>query len=74
MMKKFQYTQAIAIFVALTFSGLLMILIPYRIEINHPDTAIALQNSLPLIGSAMLAAGLVFFLLEMNRLGRLMNR
>ena len=73
MMNKFQFTQAMAIFVTLTVSGLLMILMPYRIELTQPDIAIALQNSLPLIGSAMLSAGLIFFLLEVTRLGRQMS-
>jgi hypothetical protein len=67
-MNKNQFFQASAIFVVLTIAGLLMILVPYQIELDQPETVIALQNSLPLIGSAMLAAGLAFFLLEMTRL------
>jgi drug/metabolite transporter (DMT)-like permease len=69
-MNKNQFVQASAIFVVLTIAGLLMILVPYQIELDQPETVIALQNSLPLIGSAMMAAGLAFFLLEMTRLDR----
>ena len=47
-----------------------MILVPHRIELAQPATEAALQNSLPLIGSAMIGSGLVFFLLEMTRLER----
>jgi uncharacterized protein YjeT (DUF2065 family) len=65
-----QLAQAISIFVIFTISGLLMILVPYRVDLVHAGTVEILQNSLPLIGSAMMGAGLVFFLLEMTRLER----
>ena len=67
-MNKKQMTQTTSIFAALVISGLLMILLPYRIDLVQPGAAEALQNSLPLVGSAMLGAGLVFFLLEMTRM------
>ena len=66
-MDKKQLTQTISIFGVLTAVGIMMILVPYRIELSHPETALALQNSLPLVGSALLGAGIVFFLLEMTR-------
>jgi hypothetical protein len=69
-MNKKQMTQTTSIFAAFLISGLLMILLPYRIDLAQPGTAEALQNSLPLVGSAMLGAGLVFFLLEMARMER----
>jgi hypothetical protein len=47
-----------------------MILVPYRIDLAQPAATAALQNSLPLIGSAMMGAGMVFFLLEMTRMER----
>jgi hypothetical protein len=65
-----QLTQTISIFATLTVIGILMIVAPYRIEVLEPEMLTALQNSLPLVGSAMLGAGLVFFLLEMTRMGR----
>ena len=69
-MNKKQVTQAITIFVLFTIVGLLMILVPYRIDLAQPATEAALQNSLPLIGSALMGAGIVFFLIEMTRLDR----
>ncbi len=69
-MNKKQLTQAIIIFVVFLIVGLLMVLVPYQIDLDQSATETALQNSLPLIGSAMLASGLVFFLLEMTRLDR----
>lgn len=65
-----QLTQAIIIFVVFLIVGLLMILLPYQIDLNQSATEAALQNTLPLIGGAMLTSGLVFFLLEMTRLDR----
>ena len=65
-----QLTQAIIIFVVFLIVGLLMILLPYQVDLGQPETKAALQNSLPLIGTAMLSSGLVFFLLEMTRLER----
>lgn len=69
-MNKKQLVQAISIFVVFTISGLLMILVPYQVDLGQAVLEAALQSSLPLIGSAMLGAGLVFFLLEMTRLER----
>jgi uncharacterized protein YjeT (DUF2065 family) len=69
-MSKKQMTQAVSIFVIFTIVGLLMILVPYRIDLAQTATEAALQNSLPLIGSALVGAGMVFFLLEMTRMER----
>ena len=69
-MNKKQMTQTVSIFVIFTIVGLLMILVPYRIDLAQSMTESALQNSLPLIGSALMGAGIVFFLLEMTRLER----
>ena len=69
-MNKKQMSQTIGIFATFVITGLLMILVPYRIDLTQPATETALQNSLPLIGSAMIGAGIVFFLLEMTRLDR----
>lgn len=69
-MNKKQLVQAISIFVVFTISGLLMILVPSQVDLGQAVLEAALQSSLPLIGSAMLGAGLVFFLLEMTRLER----
>jgi hypothetical protein len=69
-MNKKQMSQIISIFAAFMVTGLLMILVPYRIDLAQPATTAALQNSLPLIGSAMMGAGMVFFLLEMTRMER----
>lgn len=69
-MNKKQMSQIISIFAAFMVTGLLMILVPHRIDLAQPATTAALQNSLPLIGSAMLGAGMVFFLLEMTRMER----
>jgi len=69
-MNKKQLTQAIIIFAVFLIVGLLMILVPNQIDLDQSATETALQSTLPLIGSAMLASGLVFFLLEMTRLDR----
>jgi len=69
-MNKKQMTQTVSIFATFVITGLLMILVPHRIELVQPATEAALQNSLPLIGSAMMGAGIVFFLFEMTRLER----
>ena len=69
-MNKKQLVQTISIFVVFTISGLLMILVPYQVDLNQAVLEATLQSSLPPIGSAMIAAGLVFFLLEMTRLDR----
>ena len=69
-MDKKQMTRAVSIFVIFMIVGLLMILVPYHFDLVQPATEAALQNSLPLIGSAMMGAGIVFFLLEMTRLER----
>ena len=69
-MNKKQMSKTVSIFVIFTIVGLLMILVPYRIDLPQPATEAALQNSLPLIGSALMGAGMVFFLLEMTRMER----
>lgn len=69
-MSKKPLIQAIIIFAVFLIVGLLMILVPYQIDLGQSATETALQSTLPLIGSAMLASGLVFFLLEMTRLDR----
>jgi len=63
-------TQAIAIFVVLLIVGLLMILLPYQVDLGQAEVETALRDSLPLVGTALLSAGVVFFLLEMTRLER----
>ena len=65
-----QLVQTISIFVVFTISGLLMILVPYQVDLDQAVLEAALQSSLPLIGSAMIGAGMVFFLLEMTRMER----
>ncbi len=65
-----QLTQATIIFVIFLIVGLLMILLPYQVDLGQAETGAALRNSLPLIGAALLSSGLVFFLLEMTRLDR----
>jgi hypothetical protein len=69
-MNKKQLVQTISIFVVFTISGLLMILVPYQVDLDQAVLEAALQSSLPLVGGAMLGAGLVFFLLEMTRMER----
>ena len=69
-MKKHQLIQIISIFAALLISGVLMILLPFRIVLDQPEVETILQESLPQVGSALLGAGLVFFLLEMTQLQR----
>ena len=68
-----QLTQAITIFVVLLIVGILMIVLPYNIDLDQSDLKTSLQVTLPLIGTAMLGSGLTFFLLEMNRLDREVN-
>jgi drug/metabolite transporter (DMT)-like permease len=63
-------TQIITIFIVLLVFGLLMILLPYQLNISQPEVELALQNSLPLVGTAIFGAGLTFFLIEMLRLDR----
>ena len=58
-------TQVITIFAVLLIVGLLMITLPFQVDLGQPETEIALQNSLPLIGAAIFCAGLTFFLIEM---------
>ena len=65
-----QLTQATIIFVIFLIVGLLMILLPYQVDLGQAETGAALRNSLPLIGTALMSSGLVFFLLEMTRLDR----
>ena len=69
-MNRKQLTQATIIFVIFLIVGLLMILLPYQVDLGQAETEAALQNSLPLIGTALMSSGLVFFLLEMTRLDR----
>jgi hypothetical protein len=65
-----QLTQTITIFVMLLIVGLLMILLPYQMDLGQAEVETALQNSLPLVGAAIFGAGLTFFLIEMVRLDR----
>lgn len=65
-----QLTQTITIFTVLLLVGLLMIILPYQIDLDQQEVETALQNSLPLIGAAVFGAGLTFFLIEMVRLDR----
>ena len=65
-----QLPRTITIFVALLIVGLLMILLPYQVNLDQPEIESALQNSLPFIGTALLSSGVLFFLLEMTRLDR----
>ena len=72
-MKSKQLTQAITIFVAFLIVGIMMIVLPYNIDLDQSDLQTSLQVTLPLIGAAMLASGLTVFLLEMTRLDREKN-
>ena len=72
-MKSKQLTQAITIFVAFLIVGIVMIVLPYNIDLDQSDLKTSLQVTLPLIGTAMLGSGLTFFLLEMTRLDRQKN-
>jgi drug/metabolite transporter (DMT)-like permease len=63
-------TQVITIFIVLLIVGLLMILLPYQLDLGQAEVETALQNSLPLVGAAILSAGLTFFLIEVVRLDR----
>jgi len=65
-----QLIRAVAIFTVLLIVGLLMILLPYQVDLGQAEVEAALRNSLPLIGTALLSAGVIFFLLEMTRLER----
>ena len=69
-MKSKQLTQAITIFVAFLIVGIVMIVLPYNIDLDQSDLKTSLQVTLPLIGTAMIGSGLTFFLLEMTRLDR----
>ena len=69
-MKSKQLTQAITIFVAFLIVGIIMIVLPYNIDLAQSDLKTSLQVTLPLIGTAIFASGLTFFLLEMTRLER----
>ncbi|MGW8145212.1 MAG: hypothetical protein ACWGN2_12535 [Anaerolineales bacterium] len=63
-------TQIITIFVVLLIVGLLMIILPYRLDLGQVEVETALQNSLPLVGAAIFGAGMTFFLIEMVRQDR----
>ena len=65
-----QLTQAITIFVVFLIVGILMIVLPYNIDLDQSNLKTSLQITLPLIGVAMISSGLTFFLLEMTRLDR----
>ena len=60
-------TQVISIFIVLLIVGLLMILLPYQLDLGQAEVETALQNSLPLVGAAIFGAGLTFFLIEIVR-------
>jgi drug/metabolite transporter (DMT)-like permease len=66
-MKSKELTQVTTIFVVLLLVGLLMIILPYRLDLGQVEVETALQNSLPLVGAAIFGAGLTFFLIEMVR-------
>jgi hypothetical protein len=63
-------SQVITIFVVLLIVGLLMIILPYQLDLGQTEVETALRNSLPLVGGAILGAGLTFFLIEIVRLDR----
>ena len=63
-------TQTVTIFIVLLIVGLLMILLPYQVDLGQAEIEAALQNSLPLVGAAIFGAGLTFFLIELVRLDR----
>jgi drug/metabolite transporter (DMT)-like permease len=69
-MNKTQLSQSITIFVALLIVGILMILLPYNIELDQSTLESSLQVTLPLIGTALISSGLTFFLIEMVRMDR----
>ncbi len=69
-MNKKQLSQSITIFVALLIVGILMIVLPYNIDLDQSTLEISLQVTLPLIGTALISSGLTFFLIEMVRMDR----
>ncbi len=69
-MYKKQLSQSITIFVALLIVGILMIVLPYNIDLDQSTLEISLQVTLPLIGTALISSGLTFFLIEMVRMDR----
>ena len=69
-MNKTQLTQTITILVALLIVGILMIVLPYNLNLGQTEIVDSLQLTLPLIGAAVISAGLTFFLVEMVRLDR----
>ena len=69
-MNKTQLSQSITIFVALLIVGILMIVLPYNIDLDQSTLEISLQVTLPLIGTALISSGLTFFLIEMVRMDR----
>jgi len=69
-MNKKQLTQTITIFVATLIAGILMVVLPYTLDLGQAEMADSLQSTLPLIGAAIISAGLTFFLVEMVRVDR----
>jgi drug/metabolite transporter (DMT)-like permease len=65
-----QLQQAITIFVVFLVAGILMIVLPYNLDLDQSRSATQLQAALPLIGSALISSGLTFFLIEVIRLDR----
>lgn len=69
-MNKKQLTQAITIFVATLIAGIIMVVLPYTLDLGQAEMVDSLQSTLPLIGAAIISAGLTFFLVEMVRMDR----
>jgi hypothetical protein len=69
-MNKKQLTQTITIFVATLIAGILMVVLPYTLDLGQAEMVDSLQSTLPLIGAAIISAGLTFFLVEMVRVDR----
>ena len=65
-----QLTQSITLFVAFLSVGILMIVLPYNIDLDQSSVMASLQATLPLIDGAMISSGLTFFLIEMVRMDR----
>lgn len=69
-MNKTQLTQTITIFIVLLIVGILMVVLPYNLDLAQANLGNSLQSTLPLIGAAIISAGLTFFLVEMVRVDR----
>lgn len=67
-MNKTQLTQSITISVILLIVGILMVVLPNNLDLGQDNVQASLQSTLPLVGAAIISAGLTFFLVEMVRL------